>query len=190
MSKLSRRELLQASAAGIAGAAATALPGSAALASAPGQDEVTIRLQADPNDYQEVIDAYAGVAPNVKVEVVSVSGIDHAEVATKILASLAAGTPVDIGFAATEATQLYAGEGLAMGMKERLLDQADDFREYFSDVSPVLVETDFYEDDLYQLPRDFNAANMWLNTKLLGKPGWRCRARNGRRTISTTMPRR
>ena len=25
---------------------------------------------------------------------------------------------------------------------------------------------------LYQLPRDFNAANMWLNTKLLGKPDW------------------
>ena len=36
----------------------------------------------------------------VAVEVVSVSGIDHAEVATKILASLAAGSPVDIGFAA------------------------------------------------------------------------------------------
>jgi len=168
MNALSRREMIQASAATVA---AVALPGSVALASAPSQDNITLRLQADPRDYQEVIDAYAGVAPNVTVEPVSVTGIDHAEVATKILASLAAGTPVDIGFAATEATQLYAGEGLAMGMKDRLLDQADDLMEYFSDVSPVLVETDFYEGDLYQLPRDFNAANMWLNTKLVGEAG-------------------
>ena len=171
MNALSRREMIQASAATVAATAVGALPGSVALASAPSQDNITLRLQADPRDYQEVIDAYAGVAPNVTVEPVSVTGIDHAEVATKILASLAAGTPVDIGFAATEATQLYAGEGLAMGMKDRLLDQADDLMEYFSDVSPVLVETDFYEGDLYQLPRDFNAANMWLNTKLVGEAG-------------------
>ena len=68
------------------------------------------------------------------------TGTDHQEVATKILASIAAGTPVDIGFACTEATQLYAGEGLAAPLKGRLLDQADDFKEYFSDISPVLSE--------------------------------------------------
>ena len=97
--KLSRREMLQASAAGAAGLAAAALPG-AALAAAPQQDAVTLRFQINWNDYQEVIEAYQGVAPHVTVEPVQVTGTDHAEVATKILASLAAGTPVDIGYAA------------------------------------------------------------------------------------------
>ncbi len=131
--------MMQATAAGAAKLAAVSLP-TVVLASAPSQDFVTLRLQADPNDYQEVIETCAGVAPNVTVVPVSVTGIDHAEVATRILASLAAGTP-------------------------------DDFMEYFPDVSPVLVETDLYEDDLYQLPRDFNAANMWLNTRLLREAG-------------------
>ena len=131
-----------------------------------------LRFQVNWDDYQEVIEAYQVENPHVEFETVNVTGIDHAEVATKILASqLAAGNPVDIGYAATEATQLYAGEGLAMGMKDRLLDEADDMREYFADVSPVLVETDLYEDDLYQLPRDFNAANMYFNVNLLNEAG-------------------
>ena len=170
MGNLSRREMLQATAAGAAGLAAVSLPG-AALAGAPSQDAVTLRFQINWNDYGEVLEAYKSVAPHVTIEPVQVTGTDHAEVATKILASLAAGNPVDIGYAATEATQLYAGEGLAMGMQERLLDQADDFKEYFSDVSAVLTETMLFEGDLYQLPRDFNAANMYLNVNLLNEAG-------------------
>src|SRR5262249_18321256 len=46
-----------------------------------------------------------------------------------------------------------------------------DLAEYFSDVSPVLTETMMYEGDLYQLPRDFNAANMYFNTGLLKEAG-------------------
>ncbi|MCY3947199.1 MAG: hypothetical protein OXF44_13070 [Anaerolineaceae bacterium] len=170
MGKLSRREMLQTTAAGAAGLAAVSLPG-AALAGAPSQDEVTLRFQVNYNFYIDVVEAYKSVAPHVTVEAVQVTGTDHAEVATKILASLAAGNPVDIGYAATEATQLYAGEGLAMGLKDRLLDQADDFMEYFSDVSAVLTETMLFEGDLYQLPRDFNAANMYLNMNLLNEAG-------------------
>ena len=172
MSKLSRRELLQASAAGIAGAAATALPGGAALASAPGQDAIAMRMQTfSAPDIQAMLDSYTEMNPHVTIEAVSVTGIDHQEVATKILASLAAGNPVDIGFACTEVTHLYAGEGLAQPLTERVLDEADYFEEYFADISPVLSETMLYEGDLYQLMDNFNAANMFFNKNLLAEAG-------------------
>ncbi|MEZ4609623.1 MAG: hypothetical protein R2838_05100 [Caldilineaceae bacterium] len=49
------------------------------------------------------------VNSNVEGEYISITGIDHEEVAAKMLSMLAAGEQVDLGFAATEATQLYAG---------------------------------------------------------------------------------
>ena len=172
MSKLSRREMLQASAAGVAGVAAAALPGGVSLASAPSQDDVTLRYQVFwPADYDQVLATYTEANPNVTLEIISVTGTDHQEVATKILSSLAAGTPIDIGFACTEATQLYAGEGLAAPLKSRLMDHADDFSEYFADISPVLSETMFWEGDYYQLMVDWNAANMFFNINLLNAAG-------------------
>lgn len=44
MNALSRREMIQASAATVAATAVGALPGSVALASAPSQDNITLRL--------------------------------------------------------------------------------------------------------------------------------------------------
>ncbi len=120
---------------------------------------------------QQVVAAFKEKFPNVTIEFVNVTGVDHAEIASKILAQLAAGTPVNIGYAATEATQLYAGEGLAMPLTERALADADEMAEYFADVSPTLIEGMMYEGDLYQLPRDFNAANMYFNTALLKEAG-------------------
>ncbi|MBZ0300081.1 MAG: sugar ABC transporter substrate-binding protein [Anaerolineae bacterium] len=176
--KMSRREMLKATAAGAAGlasglSAATVLASDAAsgFAAPPLQDAVTIRFQESEQEYADVVAAYKEVAPNVNIEFVNITGVDHAEIASKILAQLAAGQPVDIGYAATEATQLYAGEGLALPLKNRVMDSQADLAEYFSDVSPVLVETDLYQDDLYQLPRDFNAANMYFNTALLTEAG-------------------
>lgn len=174
-SKMSRREMLKATAAGAAGLAA-GLSSSAALAAdaqaaPPLQDTVTLRFQENEEQYAQVVEAYKEVAPNVNIEFVNITGVDHAEVASKILSQLAAGQPVDIGYAATEATQLYAGEGLALPLRDRVMDSQAELAEYFSDVSPVLVETDLYEGDLYQLPRDFNAANMYFNVELLEEAG-------------------
>ncbi len=173
--KMSRREMLKATAAGAAGLAA-GISSSAALAAdaqaaPPLQDTVTLRFQENEEQYAQVVEAYKEVAPNVNIEFVNITGVDHAEVASKILSQLAAGQPVDIGYAATEATQLYAGEGLALPLQARVMDSQEERAEYFSDVSPVLVETDLYEGDLYQLPRDFNAANMYFNLELLEEAG-------------------
>lgn len=169
--KISRRDMLKVVAAGAAAAGSGLVPSLRIFAAPAGQDTITVTMQETEEHYAAAVAAFKEQFPNVEIQYVNVTGIDHAEVATKILAMLAAGTPVDIGYAATEATQLYAGEGLAMSLTQRVQDSAADLMEYFADVSPVLVETDLYEGDLYQLPRDFNAANMYFNTKLLAEAG-------------------
>lgn len=169
--KLSRREMLKLAAASAAAVGAGLVPTIKIFASPAGQDTVTLRLQENEEQYANVVAAFKEKFPNVNIEFVNVTGVDHAEIASKILAQLAAGQPVNIGYAATEATQLYAGEGLALPLTKRVTDSKEELAEYFSDVSPVLVETDLYEGDLYQLPRDFNAANMYFNTGLLKEAG-------------------
>ncbi len=169
--KLSRREMLKLAAASAAAVGAGLVPTIKIFAAPAGQDTVTLRLQENEEQYAKVVAAFKEKFPNVNIEFVNVTGVDHAEIASKILAQLAAGQPVNIGYAATEATQLYAGEGLALSLTQRVKDNEKDLAEYFSDVSPVLVETDLYEGDLYQLPRDFNAANMYFNTALLKEAG-------------------
>ena len=94
--------------------------------------------------------------------------------AAKILALVAAGESIDVGYAATEACQLFAGQGLAAPLDDRITGDADqDFwTDFFSDVHPSLVEAMMYEGSLYEPPRDFNAANMYFNTNVLAENGF------------------
>lgn len=170
--KLSRREMLKLTAFSAAAVGANLVPSITVFARPASQSAtVVLRFQENEQEYGQVVAAFKEKFPNINIEFVNVTGLDHAEVATKILAQLAAGQPVDIGYAATEATQLYAGEGLALPLTQRVMDSKEELAEYFSDVSPVLTETMMYEGDLYQLPRDFNAANMYFNTALLEEAG-------------------
>jgi ABC-type glycerol-3-phosphate transport system substrate-binding protein len=169
--KLSRRAVLKLAATSAAAVGTGIVPTLRIFAAPAGQDTIALRLQENEEQYAQVVAAFREQFPNINIEFVNVTGVDHAEIASKILAQLAAGQPVNIGYAATEATHLYAGEGLALPLTQRVLDAQAELAEYFSDVSPVLVETDMYEGDLYQLPRDFNAANMYFNTALLAEAG-------------------
>ncbi len=169
--RLSRRSFLKLTAAGAAGVGSSLLPAAKLFAAPPGQDTITLRFQENEEQYAQVVEAFKQEFPNIQIEFINITGVDHAEVASKILSQLAAGQPVNIGYAATEATQLYAGEGLALPLTQRVMDSQEELAEYFADVSPVLVETDMYEGDLYQLPRDFNAANMYFNVNLLNEAG-------------------
>jgi len=170
--KMSRREMLKLTTMGVVAAGAGALPRSIMVFAAPArQATATITVQEDEKQYTKVIAAFKAAFPSIDVKFVNVTGTDHAEVASKILSMLAAGQSVDIGYAATEATQLYAGEGLADVLTKRVTDSKADLMEYFSDVNPLLTETMMYQGDLYQLPRDFNAANMYIHTGLLKQAG-------------------
>ena len=169
--KLSRREMLKGTAAGAAGLVATAA-GGATLASAPRQDAVLIRWQQNEARWSPIVDAYnEQAAVPVEVEFINITGIDHEEVASKMLSQLASGQPFDGGYAATEATQVYAGQGVAASLTERVLDDADELQEFFDDVAPILPETMLVEGDLYELPEACNAPNLYLNVNLLNKVG-------------------
>ncbi len=169
---MSRRDLLKLAAAGGTGLVMSGLP-----VRVIAQDMVTIKVQTaglDDNTLQPVAEIMSEIHPNVNVEWVVLTGIDHEEVAAKILALVAAGESIDVGFAATEATQLFAGQGLAVALDDRIVNDPDqDFwTDFFSDVHPSLVEAMMYEGGLYEPPRDFNAANMYFNTNVLAENGF------------------
>ncbi|NDL60594.1 ABC transporter substrate-binding protein [Phytoactinopolyspora mesophila] len=109
--------------------------------------------------------------PDIKIEFVPINGTDWEDYFSKILTEVAAGNPPDLINVATEGTQLFAGQGLAQPLDEFVQRDAEELEEYFADVHPALVEAMMYEGSLYQLPDDFNAANMYLNASLVEEAG-------------------
>ena len=135
--------------------------------------KTVLRVQANPDEEKPTEDLFIQQHPDVAFDNLSITGIDHEEVASKILSMVAAGQPIDLGYAATEATQLYAGQGLSLALDDYVKRDADTLKEYFADVHPSLVEAMMYEGSLYQLPFDFNAANMYYNTKVFAEAGFK-----------------
>ena len=134
-------------------------------------ESLVLRVQADPDREGVVAEKYTEEHPNVAFDFVHITGIDHEEVASRILSMLAAGQPLDLGFACTEATQLYAGQGLCIPLDEYVMRDEAELREFFSDTHPSFIEALMYEGHLYQMPYNFNAANMYYNTTLFEENG-------------------
>lgn len=175
-SNLSRREFLALSATvGASALAACSAPTSApAPASAPvlpTKADVTLRVQGDEKNEAPLLPSFQSKFPHIKLEYVSVTGIDHEEVASKILTMIAAGETLDFGYSATEALQVYAGAGLSQPLDEWVKRDSTEMADFFSEVHPSLVQAMMYEGSLYELPFDFNAANMYINTKLFKDNG-------------------
>ncbi|MFN8489260.1 MAG: sugar ABC transporter substrate-binding protein [Caldilineaceae bacterium] len=174
--KLSRRDFLRVAGLGSATliAVACAAPGGVPAGgggSQPASGKITLKVQANPKEEKPVLDAFKSKHPDVDVEYLSITGIDHEEVASKILSMVAAGNIIDLGYAATEATQLYAGQNLAQALDDFVQRDVKAMQDYFSEVHPSLIEAMMYEGSLYELPHDFNAANMYYNTKLFQDAG-------------------
>ncbi|MEZ4865478.1 MAG: substrate-binding domain-containing protein [Caldilineaceae bacterium] len=177
---LSRRQFLQIAGLGSAtlALAACVAPGGAPVPAAEGgnntatSENVVLHLQVNEEDEKSVAGMFKDKHNNVEFEFITVTGIDHEEVASKILAMLAAGQPLDLGYAATEATQLYAGQELAAKLDDWIIRDGGELQEYFDDVHPSLVEAMMWQGSLYQLPFDFNAANMYYNTALFKEAGF------------------
>ncbi|GIV77583.1 MAG: hypothetical protein KatS3mg050_1977 [Litorilinea sp.] len=139
---------------------------------APAAEKILLRVQGNATNEQPLADLFMERNGQVEIEYINVTGIDHEEVASKILSMVAAGQTLDIGFAATEATQLYAGQGLAEPLDEYVKRDEAELAEYFADVHPSLIEAMMWEGSLYELSRDFNAANMYYNTELFAEAGY------------------
>lgn len=178
--RMSRRDFLRVVGVGSAAMAVVACapaPGGAPAASSsggaaePAKAGVILRVQGDPANEKPLLAPFKDKNPGIDLEFIAVTGIDHEEIASKILSMIAAGQPIDFGYSATEALQLYAGNGLALALDEFVQRDTGEMQDFFSDVHPSLIEAMMYEGSIYELPFDFNAANLYYNTQLFQEAG-------------------
>lgn len=173
MADISRRALL-----GLLGAGALGVAASWPRLTAqdiPGRDSdaLTIAILGTAQDAEArsgLVAAFHEKHPDIPVRIIAIQGQDWSNFFAKILTMVAAGTPPDVCVVATEGAQLFA-ERLAHPLDEFVRRDAADMQDYFSDVHPSLIEAFMYQGSLFQLPMDFNAANVYYNTSALEKAG-------------------
>lgn len=170
---VSRRSVLIGGAAllGTAGLSACS-PGNAG--SAGGSKTLNVAYfgtQQQADKTAKVADAFIKANPGVTVKFNGINGTDWNDFFTKVLTQIAAGNPPDIVSVATEGVQLFAQKKLAHPLDDFIKRDKDQLAPYFKDVHPALVEAMMYQGNLYELPTDFNAGNMYFNTSLLKKSG-------------------
>jgi extracellular solute-binding protein family 1 len=175
MTQLTRRGLL----AGAVGVGSLALLGSQwprlTGADIPGRhdDSLSIAILGTNQDAaarQSLVDAFTARHPDIPVRLQAIQGTDWADFFAKILTMVAAGTPPDVCVVATEGAQLFA-ERLAEPLDEFIKRDAAQVQDYFDDVHPSLIEAFMYKGSFYQMPIDFNAANMYFNTGAMRRAG-------------------
>lgn len=163
---------------------ATTIGGAAAVASAwprlsaqdiPGRGKDALQVliignSSDREGRQKIANAFMETHPGNTVQIQSVQATDWGDFFSKVLTMVAAGTAPDVVYVATEGAQLFA-ERLGHPLDEFLMRDAEEMQDYFSDVHPSLIEAFMYRGSLYQLPLDFNAANMYLNLDVLNRNG-------------------
>lgn len=136
-------------------------------------DTLTVAILGTSQDAaarQSLVDAFAELHPDIPVRLQAIQGADWADFFAKILTMVAAGTPPDVCVVATEGAQLFA-DRLAEPLDAYVQRDAEEVRDYFEDVHPSLIEAFMYRGQLFQMPIDFNAANMYFNTEALGRAG-------------------
>ena len=175
MTQLTRRGLLT----GAVGVGSLALLGSQwprlTGADIPGRhdDSLSIAILGTNQDAaarQSLVDAFTARHPDIPVRLQAIQGTDWADFFAKILTMVAAGTPPDVCVVATEGAQLFA-ERLAEPLDEFIKRDAAQVQDYFDDVHPSLIEAFMYKGSFYQMPIDFNAANMYFNTEAMRRAG-------------------
>ncbi|MFI6875033.1 extracellular solute-binding protein [Streptomyces sp. NPDC050400] len=120
----------------------------------------------DPSQQSVLVEDFQRLHPDIRVRLLAVQATDWNDFFSKILTQIAAGSAPDVVYVATEGVQLFA-KRLGVALDAWVRRDADELREYFADVHPSLVESMMYEGSLYQLPVEFNAANMYLSGKVL-----------------------
>ncbi|AYD90620.1 extracellular solute-binding protein [Actinomyces sp. 2119] len=175
MTQLTRRGLL----AGAAGVGTAALLGGQwprlTGGDIPGRRDDSLQIailgtNQDAAARQSLVEAFNVHHPDIPVRLQAVQGTDWADFFAKILTMVAAGTSPDVCVVATEGAQLFA-ERLAEPLDRFVRRDAEEVQDYFDDVHPSLIEAFMYKGSLYQMPIDFNAANMYLSTEAMQRAG-------------------
>jgi ABC-type glycerol-3-phosphate transport system substrate-binding protein len=173
MADMSRRGFLLAAGAGVAGAVAAWPRLTAADIPGRGQDALKVAILGTAQDAKgrdAIVQRFNREFPDIPVQVQGIQGADWSQFFAKVLTLVAAGTPPDVCSVATEGVQLFAdrlGEPLDRYVRR---DRAD-MQGFFSDVHPSLVEAAMYQGSLFQIPLDFNAANVYYNTAAFQRAG-------------------
>ena len=171
---VTRRALLTgAGVAGIAGTVAAWPRLTGADIPGRGEDALNILIMGNSTDAagrQQIADGFMEEHPDIPVRIQAIQAADWADFFAKVLTMVAAGTEPDIVYTATEGAQLFA-ERLALPLDQYVLRDAEQMRDYFEDVHPSLIEAFLYKGSLYQLPLDFNAADMYLNLDVIERNG-------------------
>ncbi|MDR4534868.1 extracellular solute-binding protein [Glutamicibacter sp. PS] len=173
-SGITRRALVTAAALGIAGVSVGAWPRLSG-ADIPGRHAKGLRVailgnSADAEARRGIAEAFMREHPDIPVHLQAIQGADWKDFFAKILTMVAAGNAPDVVYVATEGTQLFA-EKLAEPLDSYVQRDAQQVAEYFADVHPSLIEAFMYRGSLFQMPLDFNAANMYLNSSTLRRAG-------------------
>jgi multiple sugar transport system substrate-binding protein len=166
MADLSRRALLGLLGAGALGTAASVPRLTAADIPGRKSDALNVAILGTAQDAasrQELVRAFTAQHPDIPVRIQAIQGADWSNFFAKVLTLVAAGTPPDVCVVATEGAQLFA-DRLAYPLDEFVRRDQAAMQNYFDDVHPSLIEAFMYQGSLYQLPMDFNAANMYYNT--------------------------
>lgn len=138
-----------------------------------GSDGLRVAILGTAADAQAragLLNGFAELHPEIDIRFQAVQGTTWSDFFAKLLTMVAAGTPPDIVFVATEGLQLFADK-LAEPLDTYVRRDASQMHEYFADVHPALIEGSLYEGSLYQLPTEFNAANLFLNMQSLDAAG-------------------
>lgn len=170
---LSRRAVLGLAGLGVVGTALSARRLVAADIPGRGDDVLTVAILGNAQDAAaraDLVRAFNELHPDIGVRIMPIQGQDWSNFFAKILTLVAAGTPPDVVVVATEGAQLFA-DRLAHPLDEFVQRDAAELKDYFDDVNPSLIESFMYEGSLYQLPIDFNAANVYYNTGALEAAG-------------------
>lgn len=173
MADLTRRALLAVAGLGAVGTAVSWPRLTGSDIPGRGSDALTIAILGTAQDAESrtaLVQAFQREHPDIEVQIQAVQGADWSNFFAKILTMVAAGTPPDLVVVATEGAQLFA-ERLAHPLDEFVRRDAAAMADYFDDVHPALVEAFMYEGSLYQLPVDFNAANVYYNTASFERAG-------------------
>ena len=173
MADLSRRAMIGLLGLGVVGTAISWPRLTGADIPGRGSDALTVALFGTAQDAaarQGLVDGFQGLHPDIPVRIIAIQGQDWSNYFAKILTLVAAGTPPDVVTVATEGTQLFASR-MALPIDEYVQRDAAEMQDYFDDVHPSLVEAMMYKGNLFQLPDNFNAANVFYNTAALERAG-------------------
>jgi len=126
---------------------------------------------ADQATFQKIAALFHSQNPSINVNVMLFTGAAWSDYFAKILTLVAGGRAPNVIRIATEGARLFGARDLALPLDSFIKRDAHEMGDYFSDVSPKLVNVFKYNGKQLALPFEWNNMVIFYNTKLFKKAG-------------------